>query len=242
MCNDQLEEIESKDCIIKVDFEITNSNFHEITNEISINKGVGINAFFDDFKNVLEKSSHIISHNLDFDINVIKNELYRNDKKDIIKEIERKKLICSMKEMKKIMKTSKWPSLTELYKFATKNDITNQHNSKDDVIHLHQALKQLHDNNIYKVKDFAKCKKIESVKEPITDAKELEKLKVPELKNKCKECGLSGLQQQAQNRIILYKIIHFYKELLALFLYFLIPFNLALNTLIILTKSLVNSS
>ena len=87
-----------------------------------------------------KKSSHIISHNIDFDINVIKNELHRNNKEDIIKEIERKKLICSMKEMKKITNMYKCPSLAELYKFATKNNITNQHNSKDDVMHIYIKL------------------------------------------------------------------------------------------------------
>jgi hypothetical protein len=41
LCNENLEEIEFKDFIIKADnFSINNSSFHGITNEISHNEGV----------------------------------------------------------------------------------------------------------------------------------------------------------------------------------------------------------
>ena len=82
--------IEMNYYIIKVNFNIPNSNFHGITNKISINKGIEFNLLCDDFFKIIKKCSHIISHNLDFDINVIKNELFRINRNDIINEINNK--------------------------------------------------------------------------------------------------------------------------------------------------------
>ena len=95
LCDNKLEKIQLNDNIIKVNFNIPNSNFHGISNEISINLGIEFNLFCDDLKKIINKCSHIISHNVDFDINVIKNELYRINKNDIINEINKKKLICT---------------------------------------------------------------------------------------------------------------------------------------------------
>ena len=202
LCNEQLDEIESKNFIIKVDFKIPNSNFHGITDEISKNQGIDINIFLDDFNKTLKKSSHIISHNINFDINVLKNELYRNNKNNTIIEIDNKKLVCSMIEMRKIMNMNKYPSLAELYKFATKNDITKQHNSEYDVMHLHQALKTLYSNNIFKIHNI-KCNKIEEIKDFNTkNDNDFNKLKVIELKSKCKEYGLSGYSKCTKNQLI----------------------------------------
>ena len=163
LCDNKLEKIEMNDYIIKVNFNIPNSNFHGITNKISINKGIEFNLLCDDFFKIIKKCSHIISHNLDFDINVIKNELFRINRNDIINEINNKKLICSMIKSKSIMNSYKCPSLKELYKYATKKDITNEHNSKYDVINLHEALKLLYHNNIFIINDIINYDKIENI-------------------------------------------------------------------------------
>ena len=232
LCDNKLEKIELSDDIIKVNFNIPNSNIHGINNEISINLGIEFNLFCDKFKKIINKCSHIISHNVDFDINVIKNELYRINKNDIIDEINKKKLICTMKEMKNIMKIKnitnryyKNPSLKELYKYATKKDITNEHNSKHDVINLHEALILLYQNNIFIINDIINYDKIENNKnieniesiENIENNKniesiesienneiilELKKLKLIQLKSKCKEYGLSCYSRLNKEQLI----------------------------------------
>ncbi len=158
LCNSKLEQIELNDFIIKVNFDIQNSNYHNITNEISITQGIDFNLFCNELYQTLKKCSHIISHNINFDINVIKNELYRIMRNYIINEINNKKLICSMKEtaFRNIININqKYPSLKELYTFATYKEITNQHNSKFDVINLHEALQQLQYNNIFIINDIS---------------------------------------------------------------------------------------
>ena len=102
------------------------------------------------FYKELKNCSHIIAHNIGFDINVIKSELFRRNLYHIIIELDKKILICSMKKFKNTIKAKfkhntnkiKDPSLKELYKFAFNKEIENAHNSKFDVINLHAANKK----------------------------------------------------------------------------------------------------
>jgi len=153
LCNEKLEEVELKDFIIKADnFSINNSSFHGITNEISENKGVPFSEVVEVIKFYLPKISHIIAHNLNFDISILCSELYRLNMHSIISEIKSKGMICSMKDTKNIVKSTnnygiKDPSLKELYYFVFQKDMENAHNSKYDVINLHLSIKNLFDNN-----------------------------------------------------------------------------------------------
>ena len=152
ICDENLNEMEMKDFIIKSNgFSINNSQFHGITDEISQSKGVSISYIKEEFSKCLKESSFIIAHNADFDVSVIKNELYRLDMNDIIEEMEKKNVICTMQRTKDMVQAKnkfgklKVPSLSELYKFAMNEDMTNAHNSNYDVINLHKAVKTLYD-------------------------------------------------------------------------------------------------
>ena len=155
ICDEKLDSIELKDTIIKLDnFTIKNSNIHGITDEISLSKGEAFIDAANKFYLDLQKVSHIFAHNIMFDINIIKSELYRYELHDIIKEIESKTLICSMENTKKIVNITnsyglKSPNLAELYKNVIGTEITNQHNSKYDVINLHKIIKKLFDSDKY---------------------------------------------------------------------------------------------
>jgi DNA polymerase III epsilon subunit-like protein len=151
LCNDKLEEIVIKDYIIKVDFDIPNSNFHNITNEISQSKGIILGEVMEEINELIKQSSHIFAHNSSFDINVMKSELYRAGLEDIINEIDKKQIICTMKDTRNIVKIMTYygikdPKLSELYKFATNKELSNAHDAKFDVIHLHEAIKRLYDD------------------------------------------------------------------------------------------------
>ncbi len=155
ICDEKLDSIELKDTIIKLDnFTIKNSNIHGITDEISLSKGEPFIDVANKFYLDLQKVSHIFAHNIMFDINIIKSELHRYGLHDIIKEIESKTLICSMENTKKIVNITnsyglKSPNLAELYKNVIGSEITNQHNSKYDVINLHKIIKKLFDSDKY---------------------------------------------------------------------------------------------
>ena len=146
--------IDVKDYIIKREgFEITNEEFHGITNDISDDLGVTFNTVaIEIFYENLQKVSHIIAHNVAFDVGVIKSELYRRKLQYIIDEIDKKTLLCTMKHMKPILKiinqygNYKNPSLNEIYKFNFNKDIENAHNSLYDVLNLHKVVENMYKN------------------------------------------------------------------------------------------------
>jgi DNA polymerase III epsilon subunit-like protein len=147
-----------KDYIIKREgFEITNENFHGISNEISDTVGVDFNTVaIDIFYELLKKTTHIVAHNVGFDVGVIKSELHRRNLQFIIDELDKKTLLCTMKHMKPILKiinqygNYKNPSLNEIYKYNFKTDVENAHNSLYDVYNLHKVVEHMYKNNTLK--------------------------------------------------------------------------------------------
>jgi DNA polymerase-3 subunit alpha len=147
-----------KDYIIKREgFEIMNENFHGISNEISDTVGVDFNTVaVDIFYELLKKTTHIVAHNVGFDVGVIKSELHRRNLQYIIDELDKKTLLCTMKHMKPILKiinqygNYKNPSLNEIYKYNFKTDVENAHNSLYDVYNLHKVVEHMYKNNTLK--------------------------------------------------------------------------------------------
>ena len=81
--------IDLQDYIIKREgFSINNSEFHSITDEISDKDGIDFNDAFYAFYESLKKTTHIVAHNIEFDVSVIKSELYRRGLYHIIEEID----------------------------------------------------------------------------------------------------------------------------------------------------------
>jgi DNA polymerase III epsilon subunit-like protein len=154
LCNENLEQINFIDFIIKSDgFSINNAQqFHGITNEISATQGVDFRYVAGIISSLLQQVSHVIAHNADFDICILKSELYRYGLHSIITQLETKHIFCSMKQTKMIVNIRnnygiKYPKLAELYYFVFKIEMKNAHNSKYDVINLHSAIKKLFDRN-----------------------------------------------------------------------------------------------
>lgn len=147
-----------KDYIIKrEDFQITNGDFHGITNDISDTTGVDFNVVaVDIFYEMLKKVTHIVAHNVGFDVGVIKSELHRRKLQYIIEELDKKTLLCTMKHMKPILKiinpygNYKNPSLNEIYKYNFKTDVENAHNSLYDVYNLHKVVEHMYKNKTLK--------------------------------------------------------------------------------------------
>jgi DNA polymerase III epsilon subunit-like protein len=153
LCDDSLNEVALKDYIIKADdFIIENSHIHGITDEVSQQDGTPFEDILPTLKEFLEQSDTIYAHNADFDINVIKSELFRIDTpetQEIIDLIDTRTIICTMKETTDMVniKTKygpKWPTLAELYQFLFNSPLANAHNSKYDVINLHKIVQKLY--------------------------------------------------------------------------------------------------
>ena len=67
------------DIIKPIGFEIPQASIkiHQITNEIANTKGIFIQDSLDKFKEALEKTTFLIGHNIQFDINVVSSEYCR---------------------------------------------------------------------------------------------------------------------------------------------------------------------
>jgi DNA polymerase-3 subunit alpha len=143
--------LEESDTIIRRDnFEITNHQFHGITEAISENKGISFISFATAFGHALDLVDTIIAHNINFDFNVLCAEFYRYNLPELIQKMESKLQICTMKRYKYIIgakfKNShdvKDPNLNELYRFATGKAMENHHNSMYDTLNLWSAVKIL---------------------------------------------------------------------------------------------------
>lgn len=159
LTNSSFNNLEESDDIIKADsFKIENTQFHGITDAISLNKGIPFVDFAEKFNNALDFVDTIIAHNLNFDINVLRAELYRYNLLDIIIKLDSKKMICTMQYTKYIVCSKfksgtgiKDPSLKELYQYFVKKEITNQHNSKYDTFNLWTIVKIMYDKNLIKI-------------------------------------------------------------------------------------------
>ena len=193
-CDENLNEIDSFHYIFKrKGFSIKKSSIHHITDKISDTKGVNIEIIVPILKELLSQCNVLIAHNIDFDLNVLKSELFRLGETAIITELNQKEHFCSMKNTKSMIGLRnnyglKNPKMEELYLYATNKKMKNKHCAKDDVFQLHEACKILYDKNKIKII------KIKTVKEkalvndiPLSLFKiDFSKMKVIELKEQCK--------------------------------------------------------
>jgi DNA polymerase III epsilon subunit-like protein len=133
--------IEQKSYIIKRDnFEISNSSFHNITNERSDIEGVDFEIVMMDFAKALNKCTTIVAHNILFDYNVLLNHLYRYDASELQSKVTSRIRFCTSAESADVVKISmpykckfyKFPSLQELYEFYFKEKFDGAHDALED--------------------------------------------------------------------------------------------------------------
>lgn len=206
LCNNKFEVITQIDSIIKTNgFNITNHYIHHITNEISEKSGIPFDNAVTNLYELIKQSSHIFAHNSNFDMNVLKSELFRAGLTNIIDEINKKSIVCTMKHTKNIVKICnsygiKDPKLSELYTCVTRKPMIQQHNAKYDVIHLHEAIKKLYDDD-NKLNFTETIIMKEEVIEPVPII-DYSKLKLAELQQKCKDLGLTGYSKLTKAKLI----------------------------------------
>ena len=143
--------IQSRYFIIKPDgFTIPQAsiNIHNITNEEANANGLPIsrvlNTFYADI--LMYKPTCIVAHNLSFDYHVIKSELHRANRKDIIAKLTSLHPICTMRRSKTLMDIPKFPKLAELYKFCfPEKELQNAHNALYDTKQTVECLQYLYD-------------------------------------------------------------------------------------------------
>lgn len=138
------DEIEHYHIIKPIDFTIKNSHFHGISQENALKKGISLQEFFGpSILRSIEKSDFILGHNIDFDINVLLSELYRQELYGIYYLLEKKNRKCSMKMGKDYFKLQKMPKLVELYFTFFYKPFENQHNALSDARACYDCYKKM---------------------------------------------------------------------------------------------------
>tara|TARA_B110000261_G_C13045957_1_gene342247 strand:- start:743 stop:1354 length:612 start_codon:yes stop_codon:yes gene_type:complete len=149
--NKNNEIVEKKTYYIKPDNFVVSQesiNIHGLTDEFLNVNGTDIYNLFVILYNIFEKYkiNLIISHNIDFDINILKSELLRYNQNELLINIEKITTYCTMLEAQKKMNVGKWPKLAEAYKYFYNDNIQNAHNAEYDTFYCYKVY--LKTNNI----------------------------------------------------------------------------------------------
>lgn len=146
------------------DYTITPKSveFHGITHNIAAvlvsdgGRATPINIIATALLTALRQVSHIIAHNIDFDVNVLLSELYRRAEntqtnetdaqtyRDCISLIRAKKQCCTMSHpaVRNLTHNNKWLRLEELYGLLVPKPLTlrDAHNSMFDIIQTYHCV------------------------------------------------------------------------------------------------------
>jgi len=126
-------DIEENDFILKCPVNITNSNIHGITNEIS-EKGYEFKDIADIVIDDVKSCDLLIAHNITYDLNVLENELNRLGRYNDVDIIYNKRYIDTMFLGKMLLRLRKFPKLIELYKhYNDGKEFEGQHDAIEDV-------------------------------------------------------------------------------------------------------------
>lgn len=119
------------------DFEISDSaiGIHGVSQEYAKKNGEDPALVLDMFLDDLEKATTVISHNLEFDYNVLSSESYRHDNKKLPILLNSTTKICTGISTKDLLKLDngkndfKMPKLSELYYFCYKKNLKQDNNN-----------------------------------------------------------------------------------------------------------------
>lgn len=165
LVNDKREELETKTYFIDsgVDVPVSSTAIHGITKELIDIYGVPLESIIDELRNAMKRSTHIVAHNVLFDINVLCSELYRigtHEAKKCIRSISRRKQICTSTHTihwcrikhGKFGQYMKAPKMSELYEKCFNRTPVASHRSDDDVETLTEIFKYLHKLEYFTIK------------------------------------------------------------------------------------------
>jgi DNA polymerase III epsilon subunit-like protein len=121
------------------------TQIHHITNEDAFQKGIKLETALSIFIRDVFAATHIIGHNVSFDMNVVRAELYRMHVKDIFNG---KQTVCTMKASANFCKIPgktgyKYPTLQELHMKLFGNKFEDAHNAYNDVVATQRCFVEL---------------------------------------------------------------------------------------------------
>ena len=156
------------DYVIQCKVPIENDFIHGITTSMNKTIGYSFSSIYPIFEECMKQSDLLIGHNIEFDINMIRAECFRNH---ILWRCD-KPFYCTMKSTTQLcaLPRFKWPTLKELHSHLFQETPSNLHNSMIDVwTCLRCYLKVMHNVDIVEKK-----KKIRFILNPVTDVCKIE--------------------------------------------------------------------
>lgn len=150
LLNDVNEIVEKKTYYIKPDnFEISEAsiNIHGLSKEFLNENGITIHEVLLNLNGLFTKYNInlLIAHNIIFDINILKSELYRYQYNITLSKISRTETFCTMLGSQVRMNVYKWPKLSEAYTYFYNEEITNAHDAEYDTLHCYKIYLKLCD-------------------------------------------------------------------------------------------------
>lgn len=122
------------------------SRIHGITHAQAVAEGVSFDAVMEAFAKDLAQCSLLVSHNIEFDANVLKSELARRSHEDIVAAMERVPTYCTMLHGQERMGVRKYPKLSELFAYLYPGEqLQHAHDAMYDVLHCLACYNKLTD-------------------------------------------------------------------------------------------------
>jgi len=156
------------DYVIQCKVQIENDFIHGITTSMNKTIGYSFSSIYPIFEECMKQADLLIGHNIEFDINMIRAECFRNH----LRWKCDKPFYCTMKSTTRLcaLPRFKWPTLKELHSHLFQETPSNLHNSMIDVwTCLRCYLKVMHNVDIVEQK-----KKIRLILNPVTDECKIE--------------------------------------------------------------------
>lgn len=139
-------------------YPIENSEFHGISKEVTMKRGVEFRDAAQVLVDAVRQSSYLVAHNADFVLNCLKSEMLRRGfGQEVFTVIDKVKVVCAMKDLRNVVQlkdklgNTKNVKLAELVKFALNENLPQMRNSEVDVEYVRRSLKKLVENDKAKV-------------------------------------------------------------------------------------------
>lgn len=148
LLNDVNEIVEKKTYYIKPDnFEISEAsiNIHGLSKEFLNENGITIHEVLLNLNGLFTKYNInlLIAHNINFDINILKSELFRYNYTITLNKIRNINTFCTMLSSQIKMNLYKWSKLAEAYRYFYNEDITNAHDAEYDTLYCYKVFLKL---------------------------------------------------------------------------------------------------
>jgi DNA polymerase III epsilon subunit-like protein len=121
---------------------------HGITNEEAHRDGVPLRTVIELLMEVIPQCHNIVAHNAEFDMNILRSELFRYMKtiggaSELLDKLNTMNVICTMHKGKEVMNMKRFPKLSALYSYLYNEEMQNAHNAQADTYYCYKCYKSM---------------------------------------------------------------------------------------------------